>query len=405
MTDELVGLLSRSPSGAAQDPVRLRTLLELLDRPDAAVPTAWVGGGPGRSSVVAMVAALLTSLDVTAGALTTPHLQDLRERLRIAGRSIGGDVLREQIGYLDPFLVEIDARFARPVTFDEVLRALSAVWFADAPVDMVLCEGTPAEGDRVDLVVTLGGAVGAVVRTPDDEQRTGGADFGILRRTVAVGGQQVALRGVTGDVDGIFLPLHGEHQAANAAVALASVEALLGYAGGLDGDLVRAGFAAVRLPGRMEVVRRTDGASVVLDGANDGERAQALARTLRTEFTVRHRVVVLGLDAAPVDVPRTVAGADATTTAVVTALAPAVDHVIVTAAPTPDAAPVAGVVAAVRDAGLPVELADTVGAALDQASGVATSEDLVVVAGGLPTAGAARTALGLPPADDLLDMS
>ena len=95
-----------------------------------------------------------------------------------------------------------------------------------------------------------------------------GNEFGILRREVAVGGQQLAIRGLGGDYDDLFLPLHGAHQGHNAAVALAAVEAFVG--GGehrLDIDVIRAGMAGASSPGRLEIVRRSP--TVLVDAAHN----------------------------------------------------------------------------------------------------------------------------------------
>ncbi|MBW3602807.1 MAG: dihydrofolate synthase, partial [Actinobacteria bacterium] len=211
-----------------------------------------------------------------------------------------------------------------------------------------------------------------------------GRDFAVADRRLAVGGQALDLRGVTGHVDDVWLPLHGEHQATNAACALAAVEGFLGFAGGLDPEVVRAGFAGVRVPGRLEVVRRPEQAPVVLDGAHNPDGARTLAATLLAEFGYRHRVAVLGvLDDKDVD-------------GIVAALLPVVDHVIVTEPPSDRAAPSDRLAKAVAAAGGSVETAPDVAAAVEQASGVAAREDAVVVAGSLYTVGAARRALGLP---------
>lgn len=390
MTDLVVELLSRRPPAVDEEPERLQTLLELLDRPDHAVPSIWVGGTHGRSSVVAMTAALLSALDITAGAATTPHLQDLRERLRIAGAMIPADTLRAQLSYLDPFLHEVDTRFAAPVAFDEVLTTMAATWFADAPVEVAVHEGTPPLTGRSDVLVTLDPAGAAVVRTTDGARHVAGTDFAVEARAIAVGGQLLTLRGVVTTVPDLYLPVHGRHQADNAAAALAAVEGFLGFAGGLDTELLRQAFARLRLPGRVEVVRRTTGATVLLDGARDPAGATVLATTLADEFAVRHRIGVLGLCT---DVPA----------AVVHALAPTLDHVVALPAPTPGATPVTAVMEAARGLGLPVEAAGAIDDALELASGLASDEDVVVVTGGLQTVGAARRLLGLEPVEDLLD--
>lgn len=391
MSDLVVELLARRPPGGDDAPDRSRVLLELLNRPDRAVPTVWVGGGHGKSSVVTMIAAVFAALDVTAGAATAPHVQDMRERLRIAGEAIAAGTLRDTLRYLEPFLREVDTRYPLPLTFDEVMHALAATWFADAPVDVAVFEGMADETGRRDVAVHMDGAA-TTVSGGDGQARMLGMDFGVAARRVAVGGQQLTLRGTTGEVTDVYLPLHGAHQAENAATALAAVEAFLGYSGGLDTELIRRAFASVRLPGRLEVVRRRDAASVLLDGARDADSAAALAAALQSEFTLRNRIGVLGL-----------VGDDPTS--VVQILAVVLDHLVVTRAPTPDAADPDAVLNAARANGMAVEAADTIPAALELASGVATTEDAVVVTGGLQTVGAARRALGLAPADDLLRTS
>lgn len=390
MSDVVVDLLARRPPAADDQPARLRTLLELLDRPDHAVPTVWVSGGHGRSSVIAMMAALFAALDVTAGTTTRPHLQDLRERVRIAGTVIDRPVLHEHLAYLTPFLGEVDVRFPAPLGFDEVVFALACTWFADAPVDVAVHEGEPVDSGRVELLVELVPWHGGRLHGPGGGVHVAGDAFGVADRAVAVGGQRLTLRGVTGTVSDVYLPLHGAHQAANAATALAAVEAFLGFSGGLDADLIRTAFASVRLPGRLEIVRRPDAVSVLIDGARDAAGASALAATLREEFTLRHRIGVV----APVS---------GDPSALLGPLAGTLDHVVVTDAPAPGAPPGAEVVAAVRATGIPVEHAETIEQALAQATGLATPEDAVVVLGGLQTAGAARRALGLDAADDVVD--
>jgi dihydrofolate synthase/folylpolyglutamate synthase len=387
--DPVVELVARRPSAGDDDPERLRTLLELLDRPDQVSTTIWVDGPYGGGSTVTMIAALLTALNITTGAVTTSHLQDLRERIRIAGAAIGPETLREQLAYLDPFLREVDTRFAEPLAFDEVLFALAMTWFADAPVDVVVAQGTPPPTARCDIHAHLGEGHGRPSLLVGND--TVGSDTGVSHRELAVGGQQVSLVGITTHTPDVYLPLHGAHQAENAATALSTVDLLTGgrRPQGLDADLVRDAFARVRLPGRLEVVRRTDAASVVLDAARDTATASALCFALSQEFAVRHRIGVVGV--GPTDpLP------------FLEALAPALDHVVVTSAPGADAASRAAVLAAARELGLPSESADTVDAALDSATGLATAEDLVVVAGGAQTVGAARRALRLDPVEELL---
>ena len=95
------------------------------------------------------------------------------------------------------------------------------------------------------------------------------SEFAVLGRQVAVGGQLLELQGLGGVYSEIFLPLHGEHQAHNAVVALAAVEAFFGAGADrqLDIDAVRAGFAAATSPGRLERMRTAP--TVFIDAAHN----------------------------------------------------------------------------------------------------------------------------------------
>ena len=427
--DAAVGaLFARQPNRMVPDLDRMATLVELLGRPDQAVPAIQVTGTNGKTSIAAMVTALLGALGLSAGTFTSPHLQDLRERIRVAGEPISRDAVAEGLDYLEPFLGEVDARLPVRTTFFEVLSALAMTTFADRPVDVGVYEvGMGGRWDATNLVrgeVAVLGTVGVdhpelgtdaptvarekvgivkdgavVVSGPQEPavadivaaaaRRAGGRlvvageDFGVAARELAVGGQQLTLRGVTGDVTDVFLPLHGAYQADNAACALAAVEGFLGFAGGLDAEVLREGFAAVRSPGRLEVVRRTHASTVVLDGAHNPAGARALSVALVDEFAFRHRVVVLGILG------------DKDIEGILDALLPVADHVVVTAPPSSRAAPADRLEAIARRRARTVEVADDVATALDLASGLAGEEDAVVVTGSLYTVGAARGALGL----------
>jgi dihydrofolate synthase / folylpolyglutamate synthase len=424
-------LFARQPNRMVPDLDRITTLVELLGRPDHAYPAIQITGTNGKTSVAHMVTALLGALGLTAGTYTSPHLQDVRERIRIAGVPIPAASVTDGLAYLDPFLAEVDSRHPDRVTFFEVLTALAYTAFADAPIDVGVFEvGLGGRWDATNLVrgevavlTTVGldhpelgptvahvarektgivkpGAVVVSARQPEEVApivaaaaaehggRLGvaGRDFDAADRAPAVGGQQLTLRGVTGTYEEVYLPLYGAHQAENAACALAAVEGMLGFAGGLDAEVVHAAFAAVRSPGRLEVVRRTGLAPVVLDGAHNPAGARTLAAALADEFAFRHRVLVVGiLDDKDVE-------------AMLGELLPVADHLVVTEPPSSRAAPADRLAKVARDAGVTVEAAPDVAAGLELATGLTGEGDAVVVTGSLYTVGAARDALGLEPA-------
>ncbi len=423
-------LFARHPTRMVPDLDRIRDLAELLDHPEATFPSIQVTGTNGKTTTTAMITALLGALGLSAGGYTSPHLQDVRERIRVAGRLISREQLAAHLDYLEPFLELVDGRHDQQVTFFEVLTATAFLHFSDAPVDVGVFEvGMGGVWDATNLV---DGQVGVVLEVARDHAELGstiaevarekagiikpgavavsgpqqpeaaeviaaaaaaadarlvrfGEDFDVVDRVPAVGGQQVTLRGVTGEVDEVYLPLFGAHQAVNAACALAAVEGFLGFPDNLDADVVREGFAAVRSPGRLEVVRRDGRPTVVLDGAHNPAGAWSLARSLRGEFGFERRYLVLGILA------------DKDVEAMVDVLAPLADHVVATAPDSPRAADPDRILAAVRRAGISVEEADDVEEALDKVAGLAREGDGIVVTGSLYTVGEGRTALGLEP--------
>jgi dihydrofolate synthase/folylpolyglutamate synthase len=122
-----------------------------------------------------------------------------------------------------------------------------------------------------------------------------GSEIRVAERTQALGGQVLRLQGLGGIYDEIFLPLFGAHQAQNAALALAAVEAFLGAGAGkpLKLDLVREGFAQVDSPGRLE--RVSSAPTILLDGAHNPHGMAATVSALEEEFKFRHLIAVVAV--------------------------------------------------------------------------------------------------------------
>jgi dihydrofolate synthase/folylpolyglutamate synthase len=421
----LAALLARGPEQAGVGPslVRMQRLAELLDHPERTVPAIHLTGTNGKTTTARMVAALLAAFGIGAGTYTSPHLQDVRERIAVAGRPIAGGDFAATWAYLEPYFAQVDGLGGNRVTFFEALTILAFTWFAEVPVDVAVVEvGMGGEWDATNLVrgevavltrvsldhpelgatpaeiaVEKAGIVkdGATVVTQAQEpavlaviteraDKAGArllvqdAAFGVERRQLAHGGQVLDLRTPAGMVREVYLPLHGRHQAANAATALAAVQAFLGDRR-LDEDTVRAGFAAVSSPGRLEVVGRNP--LVLLDGAHNPAGAAALAEALLEEFVVDRRTLVVG------------ALADKDLRGILRGLAPATGRLIVTANASPRSAAPEQLRTEAEALGLAAETAPTVPAALDLAREGAAEGDAIVVTGSLYTVGEARTAL------------
>ncbi|GAA1162675.1 folylpolyglutamate synthase/dihydrofolate synthase family protein [Ornithinicoccus hortensis] len=335
-------ILARAPETAIEPTLdRVARVMDLMGEPQRSFGVIHVTGTNGKTSTSRMIERLLRELGLNTGRFTSPHLHDLRERIAIAGEPVSPERFLAAYDDVLPFVQLADeesvAAGGPRMTFFEVLTCVAFAAFADAPVDIAVLEVglggswdatnvadgavavvTPIAidhtrylGDSLESIATEKAGIikpGAIAVLGSQESEAmqilldradevdasvhpEGLGFGVLERTLAVGGQQLSLRGLAGDYPDLFLPLFGEHQAHNAALAVAAVEAFVG--GGeqpLDIDLVRAAFEAMTSPGRLEVVRRSP--TVVVDAAHNPAGVTALVEAVRDSFTF-HRLVGL----------------------------------------------------------------------------------------------------------------
>ena len=317
-------ILSRTPEHDLEPSLdRIAAVMDLLGDPQHAFPVIHITGTNGKTSTTRMVERMLREMGLSTGRFTSPHLHNIRERIALNGNAIDAEKFIASYEDVLPFIDMVDARSAAAgdpqMTYFEVLVAVAYAAFADAPVDVAVVTpiavdherflGSSVEGIATEKsgIIKAGSVVISGLQEPevasiliDRAQEVGatpafeGNEFGILRREVAIGGQQLAIRGLGGDYDDLFLPLHGPHQGQNAAVALAAVEAFVG--GGehrLDIDVIRAGLAGVTSPGRLEIVRRSP--TVLVDAAHNPAGAQALTAALEDSFNFAKVVGVIAI--------------------------------------------------------------------------------------------------------------
>lgn len=333
---------------------RIAALVDVLGGPHRGYPVVHLTGTNGKTSTARMVDALLSEIGLRTGRYTSPHLQRATERINVDNRPVTPERYVELYRDVLPF-VEITERSLRSersgsdarresLSKFEVLTAMGFAAFADAPVEAAVIEvglggrwdATNVADGMVAVITPIGldhaeflgtdvvgiarekagiikpGAVAVMAAQEkavaevllarcaevDAQVAREGAEFGVVEREVAVGGQRLTLRGLSGTYDEIFLPLHGEHQASNAVLALAAVEALIGAGPQqpLDPDVVRAAFAGVTSPGRLERVAAGPGRpTVLLDACHNPHGARALAAALTTDFRFVRLVGVLGV--------------------------------------------------------------------------------------------------------------
>lgn len=322
-------LLARWPENRIAPTLeRIAALVDILGSPQLTYPTIHVGGTNGKTTTARMIDALLFEMGLRTGRFTSPHLESYLERICINGQPIDAKELIFSFNDVSPYFDLMDSKFDNPISFFEAITALAFAAFAEHPIDVGVIEvGMGGQWDATNVVVAdvsvitpigldhmeyLGDTIteiaatkagiikeqGFVVlaqQTPEaavellrraaevgaDVAREG-LEYSIDSRAIAVGGQLISITGLRGHYDDIFLPLHGKHQASNAAAALIAVEAFFGEQD-LDIDAVRAGFANVRSPGRCEVIHRDP--TIILDAAHNPHGAKAIAETIQSEFT------------------------------------------------------------------------------------------------------------------------
>ena len=432
----LAELATRYPAEDAMVPDldRITLLCDLMGSPQKTYQSIHLTGTNGKSSTARMVDALLQGFGLRPGRYTSPHLDSVTERITVDGLPLSEERFVEVWDEVAPFVEIVDSRMPQRMTFFEVLTGMAFAAFADAPVDVAVLEvglgglwdatnvvdaqtsvvlpigldhvpllgTTLAEIAREKAGIIAAGATVVLAQQPPEAAEVllrrcvevgatvarEGLEFGVVERATAVGGQLLSLQGLGGRYDDVFLPLHGAHQAANAAAALAAVEAFLGGGdkGMLDADLVRAGFARVASPGRLEVVRTSP--TVLLDAAHNAHGMAASVAALSEAFAFTHLVAVVA-----------VLG-DKDARAMLEVLEPAIAQVVVTQNGSPRAMPVDALADLAGDVFGEdrVTIDDSLDDALSTAVGLADAEAEyggagVLVTGSVVTVAEARTLL------------
>jgi dihydrofolate synthase/folylpolyglutamate synthase len=378
-----------------------------------------------------MVDSLLFEMGLRTGRFTSPHLESYLERICINGQPIDAKEMIFSFNDISPYLDLMDTKFDNPISFFEAITALAFAAFAEHPIDVGVIEvGMGGQWDATNVVDAdvsvimpigldhmeyLGNTIAEIATTkagiikeqgfvvlaqqePEaavellrraaevgaDVAREG-LEYSIDSRAIAVGGQLISITGLRGHYDDIFLPLHGKHQASNAAAALIAVEAFFGEQD-LDIDAVRAGFANVTSPGRCEIIHRDP--TIILDAAHNPHGAKAIAETIQSEFTFDDVTGIVALMA------------DKDALGILQALEPIMNQIIVTTNSAARSMPVSDLEAlatqvfgADRVFAQPT-LADAIEKAIKDSVRPLSDESLaILITGSVVTVGEARTAV------------
>jgi len=397
----------------------INTFMDLMGQPHLSYPVIHITGTNGKGSTTQIITQLLIAHGLQVGTYTSPHLETLTERI-----SRNNEPISEQ-DFADCVAAIADIEViggVRPSYF-EVMTAAAFRYFADTAVDVAVIEvgmlgrwdatnvvnssvavitnialdHTEFAGPRLEDIafekvgISKPGSV-LVVGDTNEELREiwhaaesaalllRGNDFEISENELAVGGRMIDVRTERAVYKDLPLPLHGQHQGENASIALTAVEEFFGNV--LDIEVVREGFAAVRMPGRFEVLGRAP--LVVIDGAHNPAGADVCAQVFFDDFSPEgKRILVVGA----------LKGRDPQM--LLSALrADEFDVVICCTAPSPRGLGANDLASAAKQMGCEqVVVCETVEAACDKALNIAREEDAVLVAGSLYVVGSARAYL------------
>lgn len=338
-------LLSRAPENKMEPRMEpLYRAMEILGEPNKAFASIHLTGTNGKTSTARIIEAGLRAHGLRTGRYTSPHLTKVTERISIDGEPVKDETFVRIWDEIRPYLEIVDTELAAAseprLTYFECVTILAIAVFADEPVEVAVIEVglggitdatnvidgqvsviTPISLDHTDLlgetteeialekagIIKPGSFLVSAAQPADAAQvllekardvgvpfRFEGVEFGVESRLMAVGGQQLTIAGLAGRYEDLLLPLHGAHQAQNAAVAVAALEAFLG--GGvkeLNVEVLREGFSQVTSPGRLEVVRTAP--TVIVDAAHNPDGMRATAAAVKEAFNLSRLVPIVGV--------------------------------------------------------------------------------------------------------------
>jgi dihydrofolate synthase/folylpolyglutamate synthase len=414
---ESTGLPPGTDRRSAPTLARIEALVRLLGSPQSSYPTIHLTGTNGKTSVARMASALLQASGLSVGTYTSPHLEEINERIAWNGEAIDD----ESIAQLIARIADVEEHLPDRPSYFEILTAAAFTWFSDIAVDVAVVE--VGVGGTWDATNVIDGRVAVITNVSIDHveylgptrelisaDKAGivkpgstlvlgetdpgltptfldrgaartlmrGTDFGVTANRVAHTGRLVGLFTPDARYDEVYLPLHGAYQADNAAAALAAAECFLGRP--LPEEVVTDALGSVRSPGRLEVLGHQP--LVLLDGAHNVAGAEALRTALADEFPDRPRTLVVGL-LREKDPHEMLDALDAKRAARVLCCRP----------PSPRALDPTLVAAAATELGVDparIEIFGSVDEAVRRARAVTGVEEEIVVTGSLYTVGAAR---------------
>ncbi|GAB4551873.1 MAG: folylpolyglutamate synthase/dihydrofolate synthase family protein [Phycisphaerales bacterium] len=323
---------------------RMRAMLAKLDNPQDDLNIVHVAGTNGKGSTVAMLDSALRACGLTVGVYTSPHLEDVRERVSIGGSPISQHHFAQHMARVEEASLALPKKLGSP-TFFEAITALGFLHFAEQAVDLAIIE--VGMGGRLDSTNVVEPLISAVTRVDKDHMQFLGDTLEAIAREKAgifksgvpaltlpqakgvveamrevAEGVGTTLEVVDDDIDfshrfeagertgphvriglaterrvfeHVPVPLPGEHQAFNCGLVLAIIDRLGEHGFELPEPAVVEGLAQTVAPGRMELVWREP--RILLDGAHNPSAMAALVRTIGSAQPYDSMVMIFGCSA------------------------------------------------------------------------------------------------------------
>ncbi len=404
-----------SRSAIVFDLSRMEALLERLGDPHLAAKSVHIAGTKGKGSTSAMIASVLTASGYITGLYTSPHLHTMRERIQVDGKLIEEKEFADLVNRLRPEIETVNRlKIAGELTTFEILSALAFVYFRENNVDFQVLE--TGLGGRLDATNLVEPAVCAITSISLDHTEVLGDTLakiatekaGIIKpgcpvvcapqhpeaSAVIVGvchqkgailttvgkdvtwqikessysGQSFRLNGLREEYD-LSIPLLGEYQLDNAAIAVASLEVLANSGTRITPTSIAEGLSQVYWPGRLQVLQHNP--LFIVDGAHNADSASKLRQSLKRYFEFDDIFLIVG------------ASRDKDVAGIVAELANLSDNIIVTRSNSPRAATTSMLVAEFSKWGKPPLTTEAVAGAVDLALAKTKPGDLICATGSL----------------------
>jgi dihydrofolate synthase/folylpolyglutamate synthase len=394
----------------------LKAISELLSRlgnPQNSYKTILIAGTNGKGSTAAMIASILCSAGYKVGLYTSPHLVDVRERIVINGNKIP---LKE----FNRTIADVKDKKEQPVTYFEFLTAVAFVYFQRQKVDIAVLE--VGLGGRLDAtnvckplvsVITnisldhmdyLGNTLDSIAREKAGIIKQKGicitaakqnkvlevlknvclrrrAKLYCLSSDIKIKKQKDGIlnyEGLYRNLKNLKIPLQGDHQLSNAALALAAIELCEKKGFSIADTAIYAGLKNTHWEARLEVLQNQP--FFLLDGAHNPAGISVLCRSFKKDFSYRRLILIFG------------ALADKDYRRMLQKIVPLASIIILTQLKTKRAVPVNDIMETVKKMGYPAIVTDNVKQAIERAQALAKKQDLICATGSFYLAGEIKQA-------------